>query len=745
MDTPTRKIESADTTVIETLTLPYQLGDYELLSVIGYGGMGVVYRARHRSLESEAAVKVLNPTIAYHPAARRRFLQEARVTAALRHEGVVRVVHVGEDGPVLYLVMELLEGESLAERLTHGPALGMADTARIGREVASALAEAHQHSLVHRDIKPGNLFLERRNDGSRTKLLDFGIARRVNAEEALTSLNALVGTPRYMAPEQLADSQVGSPADIFSLGCVLYELASGHNPFDAPSHAAVFRKIAEYDPPPLKELHPDLPEAFSALVHDCLQKDPTQRPSAKAVEAALAAVEADPGSFAWLQTVSRPVARPTPRRRWLVPVLVTIVALAVAGGVAFRLLPQPDPTVNPLVPVLEDKTQAVLTRWKMDDPPPLDVWLQGRRIRTVRQQGEAEFSSLIAALSAVQPGEAIEILDAGPYTEVSQGPDGAPGLAVPKDVGLFSRTGAVLRVPEYLADSNIQMANGRVCYHGATIFARPGVRLHGLTFRADSPPDNTEDATAWRLAMVGPCVVENCLFLRPRAPRPEKHFKSLSLHFSQAAPSQLTLRRCWLEGTLNTHYRDPAVRTEGRVENCVLTDAAQNLWLNLANTRWAFVENVFQAEDLCAALGTTRYRPGMGQPELLIARNTFLTKRRSSLRVERYEKGKLATVQASLFGNVFSGPQDAVAFTSSADAEESRFWSADANWSSGKSGIEWLKVREGGLSFASLNAMDPTFGRLTNAEPSARAPGAIPPETPTWLAALQERRRAAGQ
>jgi serine/threonine protein kinase len=254
--------------------------------------MGVVYRARHRTLHSEAAVKVLDPSIAGSTGARERFLREARITASLRHECVVRVYHVGESERVLFLVMELLDGESLSTRLRREPPLTITEAACIGCQVAGALAEAHQLGLVHRDIKPGNIFLvNRAGRQPQAKVLDFGIARHHDMADDLTMSNQIVGTPQYMAPEQTDDSHVGPAADIFSLGCVLYELAVGRNPFLARSAAATLRKLAEYGPPPLSNARPDVPDDYSELVNVCLNKDPNARPSAELVAARLAAVE----------------------------------------------------------------------------------------------------------------------------------------------------------------------------------------------------------------------------------------------------------------------------------------------------------------------------------------------------------------------------------------------------------------------------------------------------------------------
>ncbi|MET8183529.1 serine/threonine-protein kinase [Streptomyces sp. NPDC005336] len=260
-------------------------GRYRLLDLIGRGGMGEVWRARDESLGRRVAVKCLKPMGPQHDQSftgvlRERFRREARVAAALQHRGVTVVHDFGEHEGVLYLVMELLEGRNLSQLLEdnkHHP-LPVPDVLDIGGQVAAALAYTHDQGVVHRDLKPANIV--RLADGS-VKLCDFGIARLghdVGLSSRLTGTGIAMGTPHYMSPEQIAGGSVDHRSDLYSLGCVLYELATGVPPFDLDDAWAILVGHRDTPPAPPRRHRPELPERFERVVLDLLAKAPEGRP-----------------------------------------------------------------------------------------------------------------------------------------------------------------------------------------------------------------------------------------------------------------------------------------------------------------------------------------------------------------------------------------------------------------------------------------------------------------------------------
>ncbi|MBX9579172.1 MAG: protein kinase [Gemmataceae bacterium] len=309
---------------------PQQVGGYRLVRLIGRGGMGEVWEADDPQLRRRVAVKLMLPAIAARPEARARFLREARALAAVRHDHVVPVLHVLEDGGVPYLVMPLLEGESLDGRLAGGP-LPPGEVIRVGREAALGLAAAHAEGVVHRDIKPHNLWLEA--PAGRVKLLDFGLARAVDPADGLSTTGAASGTPAYMAPEQ-ADGQDPDPrADLFGLGAVLYRAATGTPAFGGRSATAILTAVASHHPPPPHEVNPAVPRGLSGLIMRLLEKDPARRPAgagAVAVElAALAAEDTAPVDPDATTVPDRPAVRRG--RRWVVPVVAAVAVLLGVG------------------------------------------------------------------------------------------------------------------------------------------------------------------------------------------------------------------------------------------------------------------------------------------------------------------------------------------------------------------------------------------------------------------------------
>jgi serine/threonine protein kinase/Tol biopolymer transport system component len=301
-----------------------KIGPYEILAPLGAGGMGEVYRARDTRLGRNVAVKVLAARLATSDDSRQRFEQEARAISKLSHPHICTLYDVAREGDLQCLVMELVEGQTLTDRLAKGP-LQLDEALRFGAEIASALDAAHRNGILHRDLKPGNIMLTR----SGVKLLDFGLAKAfspkarpldsvtaptVTASPNLTQEGAILGTLSYMAPEQVEGKRTGTPADIFALGVVLFEMLTGRRAFAAASNASLISAILTSDPPPVSSARASSPPALDRLVQTCLQKDPEQRwQSAHDVELQLQAIAAGgeakpaagvrPPSAAWLPWV----------------------------------------------------------------------------------------------------------------------------------------------------------------------------------------------------------------------------------------------------------------------------------------------------------------------------------------------------------------------------------------------------------------------------------------------------------
>src|SRR6185503_13993169 len=262
---------------------------YELDNEIGRGGMGVVYRARDKRLKRHVAIKVLPPELAFQSAIRTRFLREAETAAQLSHPNIVPIYTVDEAEGLVFFVMAYVSGDNLAKRLHDKGVLAVDDVRRITREVADALAYAHERGVVHRDIKPDNILLDA--NSNRAMVTDFGIARAVSDIDSgrLTATGMAIGTPAYMSPEQAAgDRQIDGRSDLYSLGVVAYQMLVGEPPFVANSTPAMLVKHISERPTPVSQRRSDVPQDLSRAVMMCLEKDPVNRfPSAGALVTAL--------------------------------------------------------------------------------------------------------------------------------------------------------------------------------------------------------------------------------------------------------------------------------------------------------------------------------------------------------------------------------------------------------------------------------------------------------------------------
>jgi len=267
-----------------TIAAGSRLGPYEILSPLGAGGMGEVYRARDTRLDRTVAIKVLSSHLSSSPEVRQRFEREARTISQLSHPHICALHDVGREGETEYLVMEYLEGETLADRLLKGP-LPLEQTLRFGIQIADALDKAHRQGIVHRDLKPGNVMLTK----SGVKLLDFGLAKVVAPVSKQSSLTALptqmnltqegtiLGTFQYMAPEQLEGREADARTDIFAFGCVVYEMATGKKAFSGATQASLISSILRDEPQPISRIQAMSPPALDRIVKTCLAKDPEDR------------------------------------------------------------------------------------------------------------------------------------------------------------------------------------------------------------------------------------------------------------------------------------------------------------------------------------------------------------------------------------------------------------------------------------------------------------------------------------
>lgn len=267
------------------------LDRYEILQRIGAGGMGAVYVGTQRAVGRNVALKVLRTDLMNNEHVRQRFKREAEIIAKLNHPNTIQLIDYGEtEEGLAVMVMELLKGLSLSERLKGEGPLPLLDSIRLGEEVCASLAEAHLYGLVHRDLKPANIFLNEVGNQIHAKVLDFGIARLLDEESTrLTSTGQVFGTPRYMSPEQaMSTADVDARSDIYSLGLILYECIVGQPPFVAQTSIQYLSAHSSQDPPKLREHYHEAPVELEQLIDACLEKDPDARPpSADDVKRAL--------------------------------------------------------------------------------------------------------------------------------------------------------------------------------------------------------------------------------------------------------------------------------------------------------------------------------------------------------------------------------------------------------------------------------------------------------------------------
>lgn len=431
-----------------------RVGVYDIASVLGRGGMGIVFRAFDTALHRTVAIKVLSPQLATSPRARRRFLREARAAAGINHPNVVTIHSVDEQGGMPYLVMEYVSGRSLRERLKISPPLAPISILRISVQIADGLAAAHRHGIIHRDIKPGNILLE--EGVERVKISDFGLALVAMDLAHLTTAGQTVGTPGYMSPEQVTGKSIDSRNDLFGLGCVMYAMVTGSSPFCGRHPMEIAHRIVEFKPTPLHKKVPSVPKSFSDVVNRLLEKDPNRRyQTAEEVgdllQRQLAAARGETSDTLRKATV---ISRRPKAARWTGTVAAVCGILLAVAALAMFLLPDGSDRQWPAItPPAKPEGRTVAER------------IGG--VLTVGQSGEAKYRSITAALDRAAAGAIIRVLDAAEYREAIRLTD-----PVHNHVTLESPQGALL-VPPSGADAAV------------TILAVTGVTVRGFRIQLE--------------------------------------------------------------------------------------------------------------------------------------------------------------------------------------------------------------------------------------------------------------------
>jgi hypothetical protein len=393
------------------------LGKYDVLEVLGYGGMGVVFRAHDEQLMRVVAIKVMSRELASNATSRRRFIREARAAAAINHPNVVTIHSVDEHNGTPFLVMEFIQGESMRDRLHRGPRLELVDVLRIASQISAGLAAAHAHGVIHRDIKPGNIMFQ---EGlQRVKITDFGLARVAVDNLDLTSREMGIGTPAYMSPEQVRGDEIDSRSDLFALGCVMYAMLRGHSPFHGRTALEIARKVADADPaPPVAD--PSVPPFLSEIIERLLQKSPDKRfqsagEVAELLRRHLAVINQTATDKVGQVLQQATIAPPRKKRPVMMLGAAAVLGLAAVAALAgwplgmFRR-----PVTGENVAAGRETTKGASTD---SGGASSATTSQGKLALTVGQSGKADCTTIGEALRQVASGGQITILDGAEYVE----------------------------------------------------------------------------------------------------------------------------------------------------------------------------------------------------------------------------------------------------------------------------------------------------------------------------------------
>lgn len=553
-----------------------RLGNCDVLTALGRGGMGVVFKAFDTTLHRMVAIKVLSPQLASSPEANRRFLREARAAAAINHPNVVVIHAVGEQSGMPYLVMEFVAGRTLHARIRSGTPFDLPAFLRIAAQTADGLAAAHREGVVHRDIKPRNIMLE--NGIERVKITDFGLALAALDGSQITSVNRVVGTPAFMSPEQVHGVRVDRRSDLFSLGCVLHAMVMGKSPFQGSQALEIARKVVDCPVPPLHQLSPRVPLVVSKIVSKLLEKDPVRRyQNADELHMELLHLQnrVSQGKSTISYSVQALDASSGRKRRWR----VWATAAATAAAVALLAL-----AIWRVWPTLPAKPVA----------PPSVGTVAARHVIRVDQSGGGDCQTIGEALAHAGSNATISVLGRGTYQESVAVTDAA-------------NRGLIL---EALDHATLEAPQGRTA--AVQIGNVLNVKLKGFQIKTTSDQHGVIVRGA-----VGGLVIDGLRFSQP----PEGRWAPL--YFKDAAAGPIDVRNCifrcgqfglLLEGAPGSPI------SQVRVENNRFLAAETHLFLNQAARDVSVKGNVF-VKGLGVGVNLTT---GSGSQRIRVSNNSFL-------------------------------------------------------------------------------------------------------------------------
>lgn len=477
-----------------------RIEDYEVLNVVGRGGMGIVARAFDEVLHRNVALKVMSDRLISSDRARKRFFREARAAASINHPNVVTIHAVKERNGVPYLVMEFVEGITLDERIRSSSPCSFEEVLRIGAQIADGLSAAHRRGIIHRDVKPGNVMLE--NGVERVKLTDFGLARLVVENSNLTSFDNMIGTPAYMSPEQVDGLEPTPASDLFSLGSVLYAMFAGRSPFQGLTSLVCAQRVKNLKPDPISKFAPEIPAEFQKLLNKLLEKDPKERPQ-NAHEIAEILLDWSASTHQSNPRLLRKISQ-VHRKRF--PKLRKQTGLTICGAICVLSVAAywfPNTLSKSVLPLIFG-------------PNPLDDNV------LVVDSLEGEFKTLNAALEAARPNVQI-VLSAGNY----QGPFDIADASKFQGVTITGEAGAILSGPNIapvvrIADvPNVTLTNLSIQSKSRQLGLNfsgscPGCHVEYVDFGLQHPEQPTVELIRFDFGASGtaaePILVQNCKF-----------------------------------------------------------------------------------------------------------------------------------------------------------------------------------------------------------------------------------------